>query len=1173
MAKRQPKSPEVHFFLALHFLREHQPAKALSAFEAAAAAVAALPEERMSQPRRDLHSAAHRHMAQADMNGLDGLLGLAGLEVEEVEGREAKRVCSALDMFAAVADLELRREERLRQEEACKLRQDSAEQDGGVEGGVGWGGAFVAEGNVGEERVPMMEEERSEAVEEEEAEGDEEEEKEQEEDVHVGHEAASVLSSSHLLAFPFPLIVVTGEEGAELAPAATGTAGADASIEGGDGTAAVSAAAGDLAGVSAQQCATAAVQLLPSCAFLWCNLAHAATRTGSWKQAAKCMSQALKLQPSSAPLRFAAAAHRIATAAAAPMPLALASQHMGCGVAEMADAAGLPGLAHGSNDIPYVSRDGASAIIFGTGAAAAAAGGGTYGAGAGAFGAVGGGHGGNRKCMLGHVPEWMAWDAVAHAHATLERRALQEIVTKTGAFVVKEEAAVTVTGCAGEGSVQAEEDGMREEGELEAEGRGKGLLAMLGAAARGEGGTGEEHEEGRCKEEEEAGGSGSGQEVNEELACAVVQAEELKLAAWKRQSLMAAEGLGTGAHQLGVHALHSAIHSLGSDMGGASAMRDAAHMGDGTAMGGAAAGMGDAELSSTGHFSAARSHFLRALSRHQQSAATWTSLGLCLQLSGRLDESEAAYTRALQCPSSLPPHHSTDPSASPPPPSPPPPLASAPHVTWCNLSLLLRAQGRLSAALSAAHNALLLAPAHGPSLCSFALLSAAAGRWNDAVDAFQRASEALGGVQKGVERGEVVGEGGGVMEGRGDVGEECGFGVGEVVGVGEAVRDAVRVNLQVALKWQARAEEERQKVERKRQEREERERRKAERVARKEAKRVRKQERLERRAKKEHDRRERAEKRDARKVRREQRRNEQEALLRSKQEQQKLQPAAHSERLNFLGASPAAAPAAAPVAVSPPAASAASTAAAGAAASSPAAAAGTAAVPKAALMDLNEMCDDEADASSLGATPAEAAAHGAENPRNDDGAAAAPLGPPPGQQGAAVGVAVRGESGGAKVASQSKDYQSLTHNVAASGFSWEVFKLPRPVTLPSNGATLPAAAAAMPPFNSGPNGLQQQQQLPQPWQQQLQQPRQPWHGRQHFQQQQHQQQQQQHQQQQQEAHRSSQALGGMQQLSHVVLEAEKRKRDPNGTPQILGSAVDASKGKEAEKAASGSGMG
>ncbi|CAI5504657.1 unnamed protein product, partial [Closterium sp. Naga37s-1] len=64
MAKRQPKSPEVHFFLALHFLREHQPAKALSAFEAAAAAVAALPEERMSQPRRDLHSAAHRHMAQ-----------------------------------------------------------------------------------------------------------------------------------------------------------------------------------------------------------------------------------------------------------------------------------------------------------------------------------------------------------------------------------------------------------------------------------------------------------------------------------------------------------------------------------------------------------------------------------------------------------------------------------------------------------------------------------------------------------------------------------------------------------------------------------------------------------------------------------------------------------------------------------------------------------------------------------------------------------------------------------------------------------------------------------------------------------------------------------------------------------------------------------------------------
>ncbi|CAI7864781.1 unnamed protein product [Closterium sp. NIES-53] len=67
MAKRQPKSPEVHFFLALHFLREHQPAKALSAFEAAAAAVAALPEERMSQPRRDLHSAVHRHMAQCHL--------------------------------------------------------------------------------------------------------------------------------------------------------------------------------------------------------------------------------------------------------------------------------------------------------------------------------------------------------------------------------------------------------------------------------------------------------------------------------------------------------------------------------------------------------------------------------------------------------------------------------------------------------------------------------------------------------------------------------------------------------------------------------------------------------------------------------------------------------------------------------------------------------------------------------------------------------------------------------------------------------------------------------------------------------------------------------------------------------------------------------------------------
>ncbi|CAI5462704.1 unnamed protein product [Closterium sp. Yama58-4] len=690
------------------------------------------------------------------------------------------------------------------------------------------------------------------------------------------------------------------------------------------------------------------------------------------------MSQALKLQPSSAPLRFAAAAHRIATAAAAPLPLALASQHIRCGVAEMADAVGLPELA-------YRSNGSGSAIVFETRAAAAAAagvgggaGGGAgaaaaAGAAAGAAGAGGALGGCGRKCMLGHVPEWMAWDAVAHAHAALERRALQEIVTKTGAFVVEEEPRLIVTGRSDGGSAH---EGLGVEEEMERGEKGNRLMALVGAAS------------------------------------GVVQAEELKIAAWKKQALMAAAGLGTGAHQLGVHALRSAIHSLGSDMGDAAAIRGAAHKGDGTTTGSAAAGMGDAdgaaaglgtgahqlgvhalrsaihslgsdmgdstsmggaavgkgdadgavELASTGHFAAARSHFLRALSRHQQSTASWTSLGLCLQLSGQLGESEAAYTRALLCPSSLPPppHHSTVPSpAAPPPPPPPPPPASASHVTWSNLSLLLRAQGRLSDALSAAHNALLLAPAHGPSLCSFALLSAAAGRWNDAVDAFQRAREVFG-----------------------------------VQGVGDAVREAVRVNLQVALKWQARAEEEREKVEKKREERErkkqekeERERRKAERATRKEAKRVRKQERLERQAKKEQERRERAEKH----------------------------------------------------------------------------------------------------APSLGATPAEAAARGAENPKDDAGAAAALR--PPEEQGAAV--AVRGESGGeiphqtaaSKAVSRSKDYQSFAHNVAASGFSWEVFKLPRPVTLPSN---------------------------------------------------------------------------------------EKRKQEANGIPQILGSALEASKGKEAGKAASGS---
>ncbi|CAI6007544.1 unnamed protein product [Closterium sp. NIES-65] len=836
------------------------------------------------------------------LDELDGLLGLAGLVEEEAEGREAKRVCSALDMFAAVADLELRREERLREErqreEACLLQQDSV---GSLKKAAERGGMATTNHLA----VMLLLYGRTE---------------------HLSRFCAVLFSHAPLLASPekfppacFPVLAcfrgrydeaaaclqavlqrepqhpaalcsysalllatqrchgrrldrkagskldhmqqqkpqveqklelqqdlqqqeqvqqrqdeekerapnagvvvdVTETEGAELAPAATGTAGADATIEGGESRVVFSAAAGDLAGVSAQQCATAAVQLLPSCGFLWCNLAHAATRSGRWKQAAKCMSQALKLQPASAPLRFAAAAHRIATAAAAPLPPALASQHIRCGVAEMADAMGLPELTYGSNGVPTFSRDGASAIIFGTGAGAGpgATGAGTNVASAGAAGAFGGCHGGNRKSVLSHVPEWMAWDVVGHAHAALERRALQEIVTKTGAFVVEEEARLTVTGCSDGGSAQ---EGLGEE-EMERGGGGNRLMALLvGAASRGEDGDGEEDEEKRCKEEEEeeegfgsGDGGGSGEAVNEELACAVVQAEELKLAAWKKQSLMAAAGAGTGAHQLGVHALHSAIHSLASDMG------------DGTTMGGAAADIRDAngavELSSTGYFAAAHSHFLRALSRHQQSTATWssldehfpsTSLGLCLQLSGRLDESEAAYTRALHCPSSLPPCPSTDPSSPPsssPPPLPPPP-ASASHVTWCNLSLLLRAQGRLSAALSAAHNALLLAPMHGPSLCSFALLSATAGRWKDAVDAFQRASEVFRGVQGGVERGEVVGEDGGVMEGRGEMGEGCGSGVGEVVGVGEAVREAVRVNLQVALKWQARAEEERQKA-------------------------------------------------------------------------------------------------------------------------------------------------------------------------------------------------------------------------------------------------------------------------------------------------------------------------------------------------------------------------
>ncbi|CAI6004659.1 unnamed protein product [Closterium sp. NIES-65] len=761
------------------------------------------------------------------LDELDGLLGLAGLVEEEAEGREAKRVCSALDMFAAVADLELRREERLREErqreEACLLQQDSV---GSLKKAAERGGMATTNHLA----VMLLLYGRTE---------------------HLSRFCAVLFSHAPLLASPekfppacFPVLAcfrgrydeaaaclqavlqrepqhpaalcsysalllatqrchgrrldrkagskldhmqqqkpqveqklelqqdlqqqeqvqqrqdeekerapnagvvvdVTETEGAELAPAATGTAGADATIEGGESRVVFSAAAGDLAGVSAQQCATAAVQLLPSCGFLWCNLAHAATRSGRWKQAAKCMSQALKLQPASAPLRFAAAAHRIATAAAAPLPPALASQHIRCGVAEMADAMGLPELTYGSNGVPTFSRDGASAIIFGTGAGAGpgATGAGTNVASAGAAGAFGGCHGGNRKSVLSHVPEWMAWDVVGHAHAALERRALQEIVTKTGAFVVEEEARLTVTGCSDGGSAQ---EGLGEE-EMERGGGGNRLMALLvGAASRGEDGDGEEDEEKRCKEEEEeeegfgsGDGGGSGEAVNEELACAVVQAEELKLAAWKKQSLMAAAGAGTGAHQLGVHALHSAIHSLASDMG------------DGTTMGGAAADIRDAngavEPSSTGYFAAAHSHFLRALSRHQQSTATWSSL----------------------------------------------------------------AQGRLSAALSAAHNALLLAPMHGPSLCSFALLSAAAGRWKDAVDAFQRASEVFRGVQGGVERGEVVGEDGGVMEGRGEMGEGCGSGVGEVVGVGEAVREAVRVNLQVALKWQARAEEERQKA-------------------------------------------------------------------------------------------------------------------------------------------------------------------------------------------------------------------------------------------------------------------------------------------------------------------------------------------------------------------------
>ncbi|GJP48984.1 hypothetical protein CLOM_g8253, partial [Closterium sp. NIES-68] len=118
---------------------------------------------------------------------------------------------------------------------------------------------------------------------------------------------------------------------------------------------AASEAAAAAAGVSAQQCAAAAVQLLPSCAFLWCNLAHAATRTGSWKHAATCMSQALKLQPSSTPLRFAAAAHRIASAAAAPLPLALATRLIRCSVEEVADLLGVPALAYGVNEVNGVN--------------------------------------------------------------------------------------------------------------------------------------------------------------------------------------------------------------------------------------------------------------------------------------------------------------------------------------------------------------------------------------------------------------------------------------------------------------------------------------------------------------------------------------------------------------------------------------------------------------------------------------------------------------------------------------------------------------------------------------------------------------------------------------------------------------------------------------------------
>ncbi|GJP70420.1 hypothetical protein CLOP_g1363 [Closterium sp. NIES-67] len=276
---------------------------------------------------------------------------------------------------------------------------------------------------------------------------------------------------------------------------------------------AASEAAAAAAGVSAQQCAAAAVQLLPSCAFLWCNLAHAATRTGSWKHAATCMSQALKLQPSSTPLRFAAAAHRIASAAAAPLPLALATRLIRCSVEEVADLLGVPALAYGVNEVNGVN----------------------------------GVNGVNRlhhQRALAHVPKWMAWEVVAHAHAVIERRALEEFVTKRGEFVTEGEELVTVSGCA------VKSENMEEAGVVEEE-------------AKGEEPKGEEG----CKEEE--GGGGSGEVVDEELACVVVQAEELKLAAWQKQALTAAAGAGagSGAHQLAVHALHSAIESRSFDVG------------------------------------------------------------------------------------------------------------------------------------------------------------------------------------------------------------------------------------------------------------------------------------------------------------------------------------------------------------------------------------------------------------------------------------------------------------------------------------------------------------------------------------------------------------------------------------------------------------------------------